>query len=92
MNPGLKKTTGCEIALALVLGLPMLGKVTVDFDPNVDFSKYKTFAYIDGVENLVMIHLNPDLINDRIHRMVVRELAKEGLREVQGQDPDLVVR
>ena len=91
MNPGLKKTTGCERALALVLGLPMLGKVTV-FDPNVDFSKYKTFAYIDGVENLVMIHLNPDLINDRIHRMVVRELAKEGLREVQGQDPDLVVR
>ena len=44
-----------------------------------------------------MIHLNPDLINNRIHRnrihrMVVRELAKEGLREVQGQDPDLVVR
>ena len=96
MNPGLKKTTGCEIALALVLGLPMLGNVTV-FDPNVDFSKYKTFAYIGGVENLVMIHLNPDLINNRIHRnrihrMVVRELAKEGLREVQGQDPDLVVR
>jgi hypothetical protein len=41
------------IALAPVPALPLLGKVTVDFDPNVDFSKYKTFAYIGGVENLV---------------------------------------
>jgi hypothetical protein len=45
------------------------------------------------VENLVMMQLNPDLINNRFHRMVVRELAKKGLREVQpGQNPDLVVR
>jgi hypothetical protein len=81
------------IALVLVLGLPLLAKVAVDFDPNVDFSKYKTFAYIGGVENLVMMQLNPDLINNRVHRMVVRELTKKGLREVQpGQDPDLVVR
>ena len=81
------------IALALVPGLPLLGKVTVDFDPNVDFSKYKTFAYTGGVENLVMMQLNSGLINNRIHRMVVRELTKKGLREVQpGQDPDLVVR
>lgn len=81
------------IALALVLGLPLARKVTVDFDPNVGFSKYKTFAYIGSVENLVMMQLNPDLINNRIHRMVVRELTKKGLREVQpGQNPDLVVR
>jgi hypothetical protein len=40
-----------------------------------------------------MMQLNPDLINNRIHRMVVRELTKKGLREVQpAQDPDLVVR
>jgi hypothetical protein len=45
------------------------------------------------VENLVMMQLNPDLINNRFHRMVVREPAKKGLREVQpGQNPDLVVR
>lgn len=53
------------IALALMLGMPLASKVTVDFDPNVDFSKYKTFAYIGGVENLVMMPLNPDLINNR---------------------------
>jgi hypothetical protein len=60
-----------SMAIAL-LRLPLLGKVTVDFDPNVDFSQNKTFAYIGGVENLVMMQLNPDLINNRIHRMVVR--------------------
>lgn len=81
------------IALALVLELPLLGKVAIDFDPNVDFSKYKAFAYVGGVEKLAMMPLNPDLINNRVHRMVVRELTTKGLREVQpGQDPDLVVR
>jgi len=40
-----------------------------------------------------MMQLNSDLINNRIYRMVVRELAKKGLREVQpGQNRDLVVR
>jgi hypothetical protein len=68
-------------------------KVAVDFDPNVDFTKFKTFAYIGGVENLVMMQLNPDLINTRVHRMVTREMEKKGLREVNpDQNPDLVVR
>jgi hypothetical protein len=75
------------------LCLPATAKINIDFDPDLDFSKYKTFAYIGGVENLVMLQLNPDLINIRIHRMVVRELEKKGLREVNpNQSPDLVVR
>jgi hypothetical protein len=73
--------------------LSVSAKTTIDFDPNVDFSKFKTFAYIGGVENLVSIQLNPDLINTRFHRMVVRELEKKGLHEVSpGQNPDLIVR
>jgi len=68
-------------------------KVTTDFNPNFDFSKYKTFAYIGGVESLVMLQLNPDLLNNRIHRAIVRELTAKGLSEVQPQEnPDLVVR
>jgi Domain of unknown function (DUF4136) len=68
-------------------------KVQVDFNPEIDFSKYKTFAYIGGVENLVMLQLNPELINDRVHRAVTREMTAKGLREVQSSDnPDLVVR
>lgn len=68
-------------------------KMATDFNPNLDFSKYKTFAYIGGVESLVRMQLNPELLNDRIHRAVVRELTSKGLREVQPQEnPDLVVR
>ena len=37
-------------------------KITIDFDPRIDFSKFKTFAYLGGVENLVSIQMNPDLI------------------------------
>jgi uncharacterized protein DUF4136 len=81
------------LALLSMLALPVAAKTTIDFDPNLDFSKFKTFAYIGGVENLVMIQLNPDLINIRLHHMVVRELEKKGLHEVNpGQNPDLVVR
>lgn len=75
------------------LVLPATAKTSVDFDPDVDFSKFKTFAFIGPVENLVMIQLNPDLINTRMHDMVARELQKKGLREVSAnQSPDLVVR
>jgi Domain of unknown function (DUF4136) len=81
--------------LALLSGLTVSvsAKTTIDFDPSIDFSKFKTFAYVGAVENLVSIEINPDLINIRFHHMVVRELEKKGLHEVNpGQNPDLVVR
>lgn len=87
--------TLCFGALLAVLlaAIPLRAKTTVDFDPNIDFSKYKTFAYLGGVENLVMMQLNPDLIRNRIHRSAVRELTRKGLREVlPNENPDLVVR
>jgi hypothetical protein len=81
------------LALLSGLALSVSAKTTIDFDPSIDFSKFKTFAYIGGVENLVAIQMNPDLINIRFHHMVVRELEKKGLHEVNpGQNPDLIVR
>src|SRR6516225_3974173 len=68
-------------------------KMNIDFNPDLDFSKFKTFAYIGGVEHLVMLQLNPNEIRDRVHEAVARELTKRGLKEVKRQDnPDLVVR
>lgn len=92
-----RRSTICRASLILALlfcmTLPAAGKVVVDFDPAVDFSKFKTFTFIGPVENLVMTQVNPDLINPQFHRMVVRELGKKGLREVNpDQNPDLVVR
>ncbi len=83
----------CVMLIALLAALPLLARTTTDFDPNLDFSKYKTFAFLGGVENLLMLDVNPDLLNNRIHHFVTRELTKKGLREVQpGENPDLVVR
>jgi hypothetical protein len=40
-----------------------------------------------------MLQWNPELINDRVHRAVQRELTRKGLREVQpNANPDLAVR
>jgi Domain of unknown function (DUF4136) len=77
----------------LAIAQPATARVEVDFNPNLDFSQFKTYAYIGGVEHLVMMQLNPELINDRVHRAVQRELSKKGLREVQpNENLDLVVR
>ena len=92
-RPGTVCRVGLVFALFLSLALPAGAKVVVDFDPGLDFSKFKTFAFLGPVENLVMTQINPDLINPQMHRMLVRELEKKGLREVNAdQNPDLVVR
>ena len=80
--------------LALVLyAVPATAKMSTDFDPNLDFSKLKTFAFIGGVEQLVRLQLNPDQLSNQIHRAVTRELTAKGLREVKAEEnPDLVVR
>ena len=81
------------VLLALAPPGPALAKSDVDFDPNLDFSKYKKFVFIGGVENLVMLPVNPELINNRVHRAVTREMTAKGLREVHtSQNADLVVR
>ena len=81
------------LLFALLCATAANAKMAIDFNPNLDFSKYKTFAYLGGVESLVRMQLNPELLNNRIHRAVVRELTGKGLREVQPEEnPDLVVR
>lgn len=73
--------------------MPAAAKIVVDFDPNLDFSKYKTFAYIGGIDSLVMLQVNPDLTKNRVHRSATGELVKKGLREVQpNENTDIVVR
>jgi len=82
------------VMLSLFLFAPLaVSKISTDFDPNLDFSQLKTFAFIGGVEQLVRLQLNPEQLNNRIHRAVTRELTAKGLREVNAEEsPDLVVR
>jgi len=79
--------------LTLILASPALAKMSVDFDPNLDFSKYKTFAYIGGANMLEFRQLNPNYITDRVHSGVLQALTQRGLKEVKPEEqPDLVVR
>ena len=36
--------------LSLLMAFPASAKIATDFDPNLDFSRFKTFAFIGGVE------------------------------------------
>jgi hypothetical protein len=80
--------------LIILLIVPQArAKKNVDFNPNLDFSKYKTFAYIGGVEHLEMLQVNPNEIRENVHEAMARELTKRGLKEVKrDENPDLVVR
>jgi hypothetical protein len=79
--------------IVLLLAPQALAKRNVDFNPDLDFSKYKTFAYIGGVEQLEMQQLNPNEIRDNVHEAVARALTKCGLKEVRrDENPDLVAR
>jgi len=81
------------VLAAVFFVLPLQAKVVIDFDPNLDFSRYKTFTFIGSVENLVAIEINPEMIEDPLHHAVARELDKRGLHEVGLEEkPDLVVR
>jgi len=81
------------VAIFLFAAISAAAKAQVDFNPEIDFTQYKTFAYLGGTDKLVMLQLNPDLISDRVHRSVTRELTAKGLREVKpNENPDMVVR
>jgi hypothetical protein len=89
------KTTAAILLLLLTLILApfALARMNFDFDPNLDFSAFKTFAYIGGVNTMEFRQLDPDLISNQVHAGVTKALTQRGLKEVKpDQQPDLVVR
>jgi hypothetical protein len=81
------------LLFTLLLAVPALAKMGIDFDPNLDFAKFKTFAYIGGANMLEFRQLNPNYITDRVHSGVSQALIQRGLKEVKpDEQPDLVVR
>jgi uncharacterized protein DUF4136 len=87
-----KNNRGIINALSLVFGfcfLLMTGtafaqKVTIDFDRNADFSKYRTYSFGQGTP------APETLMNQRIQDAIERQLAEKGLVMVES-DPDLIV-
>lgn len=85
--------TACVFMAPLILAPLTMAKMSVDFDPNLDFSKFKTFAYIGGKNTLEIQQLNPNRISNDVHAGVSRALIERGMKEVKPEEnPDLVVR
>jgi hypothetical protein len=81
------------LLITLILAPLALARMNVDFDPNLDFSAFKTFAYIGGVNTLEFRQLDPNLISNQVHAGVTKAMTQRGLKEVKpDQQPDLVVR
>lgn len=79
------------IALLLTGGLAARAQVSTDYDKNVDFTKYKTYAWLKPD---IKVGSNPlyqsDLITRNIQQDVAAELGKRGLRQVSA-NPDLLI-
>ncbi len=93
-SPFKEATSAIGLLLLTLVLVPLASaKMRVDFNPNFDFSKFKTFAYIGGSNMLEFRQLNPNYISDRVHEGVSQALTQRGLKEVKpDQQPDLVVR
>jgi hypothetical protein len=79
--------------VVLILAPLAIARMNFDFDPSLDFSQFKTFAYIGGVNTLEFRQLDPNLISNQVHAGVSKALTQRGLKEVRpDQQPDLVVR
>jgi hypothetical protein len=59
-------------------------KVTLEFDRDADFTKYKTFAIRNGELNSRNPALNSDLVKKQIEGDIVRDLTARGLTEASG--------
>ena len=59
-------------------------EVNIDYDPAVDFSKYKTIGWLDGTP------AEDEELERRIHAAIERELIPLGFREVR-EDSDLLI-
>lgn len=73
--------------LVMVMSIASAQQVSVDFDTDVDFSKYKTFAWKDSNEDLSD---SDPLMHERVVRGIEKRLREGGLSEV-ATDPDLYV-
>src|SRR5260370_14421672 len=71
----------CLFLLALFLAPLATAKKSVDFDPILDFSKYKTFSYIGGVNTLELRQLTPDYTTNNVHAGAAQALISRGQRE-----------
>jgi hypothetical protein len=73
---------------------PLLSaELRTDFDPSVDFKRFKTYSFVQALELEKSGILNDPEIRERLRNFVAGGLDPRGLREVPRDEPfDLAVR
>lgn len=82
----MKKMLGILFVLPFVLIPAYAQKITIDYAHEFDFSKVKTFKYVETKDT----NAKDQLMNDRIKNAITKELKEGGLQEVDS-DADLFV-
>jgi len=80
------RKTGLIAVLAMLLAVPAAtAQVKTDYDPQVDFSRFKTWTWMEGTPA-------PDPFSQqRIEDAIEAKLAEKGLVKAEGDEADLVV-
>ena len=80
-------------AVALTLGLGGCSgiQVNTDYNPDIDFSRYQTFAWAERAGSGDDALIDNELVDRRFRRAVESELASRGMARVSSGQPDLVV-
>jgi hypothetical protein len=82
----------CIVAAMLLLSpAPGPDDRSVDFDPQTDFTQFKTFALGKGVLRSRKPELDNDIVRKKIEEALRIELTKRGLQEEPGPGSDLIV-
>jgi len=82
----MKKHLGILLLFLLVATPAMAAKVSIDHDKDFDFSKVKTFQYVETSET----RAKDPIMAERIVKLLKEKLVSAGLSEVQ-KDPDIRV-
>ena len=82
----MKKFLGICFVLAFAMAPAYAQKITIDYAHDFDFSKVKTFKYVETKDT----NAQDPLMDGRLKSAIVRELTEGGLKEVES-DADVFV-
>ncbi len=79
-------------AAALTLVVCACGgiRVNTDYNPDTDFTRYRTFAWAEGLGSLDDPRMT-DLVDQRFRRAVESELVSRGMETTASGEPDVFV-
>lgn len=85
------QTAVALVLTMLLLPVPVLDDRSVDFDPQTDFSQFKSFTLGPGQLKSNKPELRSDIVRKKIQEALRAELTRRGLHEEPNQTSDLFV-